>query len=64
LKEECDVWTYYVPKERENSEWDLYYVLLVEQKDMIWYRVALGKVFKAAFNNAVMGKRWREIILG
>jgi hypothetical protein len=34
-KEECDVWTYYVLKERENSEWDLYYVLLVEQKDRI-----------------------------
>ncbi|KAL3425211.1 hypothetical protein PVAG01_04492 [Phlyctema vagabunda] len=62
--DECDVWTYYVPKERQNSEWDLYYVLLVEQKDRIWSRVALGKVFKAAFENAVMPKRWREIILG
>ena len=62
-KEECDVWTYYVPKERENSEWDLYYVLLVEQKDRIWSRVALGKVFKAAFENSVQRKRWREIIM-
>ncbi|KAF4627371.1 hypothetical protein G7Y89_g10785 [Cudoniella acicularis] len=62
-KEECDVWTYYVPKERENSEWDLYYVLLVEQKDRIWSRVALGKVFKASFENAIVPKRWREIIL-
>jgi hypothetical protein len=63
-KEECDIWTYYVPKEKENSEWDLYYVLLVEERDRIWYRVALGKVFKAAFENAVLRKRWREIILG
>jgi len=23
---------YYVSKKRENSEWDLYYVLLVEQR--------------------------------
>ncbi|KAF8856288.1 HET-domain-containing protein [Acephala macrosclerotiorum] len=63
-KEECDVWTYYVPKERVNSEWDLYYVLLVEQRDRIWYRIGLGKVFKTSFDNAVMRKRWREIILG
>ena len=63
-KEECDIWTYYVPKERENSEWDVYYVLLVEERDRIWYRVALGKVFKAAFDNAVVKKRWKEIILG
>lgn len=63
-KEECDVWTYYVPKERENSEWDLYYVLLVERRDRIWYRVGLGKVFKAAFDNSEIPKRWKEIILG
>lgn len=63
-KEECDVWTYYVPKERENSEWELYYVVLVEMKEGIWYRVALGKVFKQAFENAVGRKRWREIVLG
>lgn len=63
-KEECDVWTYYVPKERENSEWDLYYVLLVEQRERIWYRVALGKVFKAAFENAMTRKKWKEIVLG
>ena len=60
-KDECDVWTYYIPKEREQSEWDLYYVLLVERKDnMRWERVALGKVFRAAFANA----EWKEIILG
>ena len=60
-KDECDVWAYYISKEREQSEWDLYYVLLVEQKEkMRWERVALGKVFKAAFSHA----EWKEIILG
>ena len=60
-KDECDVWTYYIPKEREQSEWDLFYVLLIERKDdMKWERVALGKAFKAAFANA----EWKEIILG
>jgi hypothetical protein len=63
-REECDVWTYYVPKERESSEWELYYVLLVEMKERIWFRVALGKVFKQSFENAVGRKRWREIVLG
>ena len=32
-QDECDVWTYYIPKEREQSEWDLYYVLLIERKE-------------------------------
>lgn len=56
--DECDAWTYYIPKEREQSQWDLYYVLLVEQKETVrWERVALGKVFKAAFSHA----EWKEI---
>ena len=60
-KDECDVWTYYIPKEREQSEWDLYYVLLIERKhDMKWERVALGKAFRAAFAHA----EWKEIVLG
>ena len=59
-REECDVWTYYTPKEREQSEWDLYFVLLVERKGVKWERVALGKVFKAAFAIS----EWKEIILG
>ncbi len=60
-KDECDIWTYYIPKEREQSEWDLYYVLLIERKkNMTWERVALGKVFKAAFANP----EWKEIVLG
>jgi hypothetical protein len=33
--------TYYVPKELENSEWDLYYVILIEHK--IWSRCCIGE---------------------
>jgi hypothetical protein len=59
--EECEAWTYYIPKEREQSEWDLYYVLLVERVDEKWERVGLGKVFKEAFRR---NAQWREIMLG
>lgn len=60
--EECPVWNYYVPKEREESEWDLYYVLPLErdQERALWERKGLGKVFKAAFGQAT----WDEIKLG
>ena len=64
-KEEYDSWMYYIPKEREKSEWDLFYVLLIEVRDEIAYRVGLGKVFKEAFENACGDKKkWKEIILG
>jgi hypothetical protein len=58
--EECDIWTYYIPTEREQSEWQLFNVLLIERKDAKWERVGLGKVFKEAFRET----RWKEIILG
>ncbi|RKL50780.1 hypothetical protein BFJ72_g233 [Fusarium proliferatum] len=63
--EEFPDWTYYIPKERIESEWDLYFVLLVEfyPEEGIYRRVALGKVFKAAFTHLVE-KEWKEIILG
>lgn len=57
-------WTYYIPKERDQPEWDRFYVMLVERKNMINYRLALGKVFKAAFDNSVQGRKWQEIVLG
>ncbi|KIW72051.1 hypothetical protein PV04_00274 [Phialophora macrospora] len=57
--EECKTWTYYIPKEREDSEWDLVNVLLIKRGQRGWQRVGLGKVFRAAFWRA----RWREIIL-
>jgi hypothetical protein len=63
--EENDIWTYYIPKEKEQSEWDLYYVLLVKHKGHIAYRVGLGKVFKEAFSNSCLpGTEWEEFILG
>ncbi|KAH9879409.1 hypothetical protein J1614_002849 [Plenodomus biglobosus] len=63
-QQEFPVWTYYLPKERIDSEWDLYFVLLVEHypEEGIYRRVALGKVFKAAFTFSDC--EWKEIILG
>lgn len=60
--EECEVWTYYTPQEWSLSEWDLYYVLLVERLGPIWSRVGLGKVFRDAFTHSPCD--WKEIILG
>ncbi|KAK7934701.1 hypothetical protein PG985_000196 [Apiospora marii] len=59
---ECPVWNYYIPKEREESEWDLYYVMMLERNHerALWERVAIGKVFQAAFRDAT----WDEIKLG
>ncbi|KIW38384.1 uncharacterized protein PV06_09355 [Exophiala oligosperma] len=61
-EEECPVWNYYIPKEKDESEWDLYYVLLLNRnrERALWERVGLGKVFQAAFGDAV----WDEIKLG
>ncbi|KAF9871993.1 hypothetical protein CkaCkLH20_10625 [Colletotrichum karsti] len=56
---ECQEWTYYIPKEREQSEWDLFYVLLIERKDEKWERVGAGKVFKESFRSA----KFKEIML-
>jgi hypothetical protein len=64
-KDEFDGWTYYIPKAREESEWDLWYVLLVEKvDDVVVRRVGLGKVFQEAFENSCLpGKEWREFIM-
>ncbi|KAL9113464.1 MAG: hypothetical protein Q9227_002505 [Pyrenula ochraceoflavens] len=61
-KDECPLWNYYVPKEREDSEWDLYYVLMLRRnrERALWERVALGKIFQAAFTDA----KWYEVKLG
>jgi len=60
--DECAEWTYYVPKQPEESEWDLYFVFLIRwvKDKLIWERVGLGKVFKDAF----AGATWDEIKLG
>jgi hypothetical protein len=57
--EECGTWSYYIPMEREESEWDLFFVLLIAWSDGRWERVGLGKVFKEAFRDAT----WKEIVL-
>ncbi len=61
-REECPEWNHDIHKEREESEWDLYYVLLLERNTerALWERVGLGEVFQAAFANA----SWGEIKLG
>jgi len=63
-----DDWANYIPLERQESSWDLYYVLLVDRDPNtgISYRMGLGKVFKDAFENSCRpgGKEWREFILG
>jgi hypothetical protein len=53
-REEFPDWTYYLPKERDESEWDLFFVLLIEDspEEGFYRRIALGKVFKAAFTIA------------
>ncbi|KAI9654789.1 MAG: hypothetical protein M1821_005783 [Bathelium mastoideum] len=63
--DELASWNYYIPKDREQSEWDLYYVLLIEYEGQIARRVGAGKVFSAAFSNSCAGrKQWKEILLG
>jgi hypothetical protein len=41
-----------IPEEREQPEWDLYYVLLIKRKDEKWERIGLGEVFRRAFRKA------------
>jgi len=61
---ENDTWTYYIPKEKDQADWDLYFVLLVQYHRGIASRVGLGKVFKQAFDNSCFpGREWKEIIM-
>ncbi|KAK3346347.1 heterokaryon incompatibility protein-domain-containing protein [Lasiosphaeria hispida] len=64
-QEEMPEWTFYIPKERDDSFWDLWYVLLLETDDGgLSRRVGLGKVFKDAFHQSFQpGRDWREFIL-
>jgi len=63
-EDECPVWTYYIPKERHESTWDLFFVLLVRYypEKGLYQRVGLGKVYRAAFR--LDSDEWREMILG
>lgn len=62
-REECRTWSHYIPKDREDIEWDLFFVLLIDwnPEKLVWERVGLGKVFQAAFD---VSREWREIVLG
>ncbi|KAI0515083.1 heterokaryon incompatibility protein-domain-containing protein [Xylaria bambusicola] len=62
--EEFPHWTFYIPWEKNECDWEVYFVLLVEydETEGIYRRVALGKVFKAAFRHTQ--DEWKEIILG
>ncbi|OJD35300.1 heterokaryon incompatibility [Diplodia corticola] len=63
-EEQNYTWSYYVPRKEEHSEWDLYFVLLIEYSMGFARRVGLGKVFKDAFNNSCPpGKTWKEFIM-
>ncbi|KAM7194570.1 Heterokaryon incompatibility protein (HET) domain containing protein [Naviculisporaceae sp. PSN 640] len=76
--DEMPEWTYYIPKKREDSFWDLAYVLLIEKDERylsrrvgheklemgVSKRVGLGKVFSDAFHQSFQpGMEWREFIL-
>lgn len=64
--DEMKEWTYYIPKERADSFWDLAYVLLIEDDIIadVSRRVGLGKVFKDAFHQSLLqGMQWKEFIL-
>lgn len=62
-KVECPNWAHYIPRDLEEVEWDLVFVLLIELNPsrLVWERVGLGKVFRAAFN---LTPRWEEVLLG
>lgn len=64
-EEEMPIWTYYVPKSREQSMWDIWNVLLVQTDGFgVSRRVGLGKIFEAAFDESCEpGKKWREFVL-
>ncbi|KAK7733322.1 hypothetical protein SLS53_008219 [Cytospora paraplurivora] len=62
-KDECRNWSHYIPKDLEDVEWDLFFVLLIDwnSEKLVWERVGLGKVFQAAFD---WSGQWSEILLG
>ncbi|KAF7938472.1 uncharacterized protein EAE98_000810 [Botrytis deweyae] len=66
--EEFDSWTYYIPQEREQAEWYLYYALMTQWNDerTVAKRVGLAKIFKEAFHSSSFapGLKWKEIALG
>ncbi|KAI0024345.1 heterokaryon incompatibility protein-domain-containing protein [Xylariomycetidae sp. FL0641] len=66
--DELDTWAYYVPEERDISEWYLYYALLLvwDEERTVAERAGLAKIYKNAFEDASFdpGMAWKEITLG
>lgn len=63
--DECPSWTYPIPKNKEDVEWDLFNVMIVEQvaeeARPVFERRGLGKALKMAFETG--GQDWKEIAL-
>lgn len=66
--EELDTWNYYIPEDREMSEWYVFYALMIvwNETHTIAERVGLAKIYQKAFHTGSFqpGKAWREIVLG
>ncbi|KAK8188919.1 heterokaryon incompatibility protein-domain-containing protein [Phyllosticta capitalensis] len=65
--EEFDSWTYYIPQRREQSEWEVFFALLVRKTETGAYeRVGLAKIFQHAFyvNSFGPGLVWKQVVLG
>jgi len=54
-----------IVKVMEKQDYGVYNVLLVSQKDGIYYREGLGRILTEALHRAVgLGPEWRDIVLG
>ncbi|KAL8805989.1 MAG: hypothetical protein Q9182_001646 [Xanthomendoza sp. 2 TL-2023] len=42
----------------------LYRIMLIEWKEGVAYRAGIGAIYKSALDDAVVPKRWKEIVLG
>lgn len=63
-QDECTSWTYPIPINLEDIDWDLYHVMLVEyfEDRCVWERKGLGKILKVMFETLDRSK-WAEITL-
>lgn len=64
--DECPSWTYPIPKNKEDIDWDLFNVMVVELEPKgtrpVFERRGVGKILKVAFENG--NQSWEEITLG
>jgi hypothetical protein len=72
--EEPDNWNYYIPEDRDVSEWYLFYALLLRRdgadscyadRPHFAERAGLAKIYQTAFQSASFqpGTSWKEITL-